>query len=325
MNNHQNRPDSDAADPANIGLRSVCAMRLRHLDAGVAPDGGYELQPGDVIVGRTTGNWLSAMIAELDGYFTHATIYVGDGTVAHAYSSGVSTMAVDELGSHYPDGMAVASPDRSVEQRAMAVAWAMDLATPAPDRPSPQYSGKDLGMAWALLQQVKAIAARRLPTAVPDGPGFAPAGSGDELEPVERFESTCSGFVFRAYSEGANAPLEIVPAPGVLLEDGLLRPADEDDPLWDELANEPVPADADAVAQPSALRRPDWKLWRNRARMMKEALAGWLEAQDEFDKGIPLAQGVTPGDLWCSPDIKERVFHTTHARDVANKVTEHCG
>lgn len=302
------------------GLRTICSLGLRDVEAcDGSGNGPVQLEPGDMIFGRATGNWLSRVITDLDGYWSHSAIYVGGGEVAHAYSAGVHTMALTELAGYYPDGMGMARPGVPEAQRRAAADWAREIATSAgPFHAS--YSGRDLGMAWALLRRVRASAADALPDpddAVDRGLGADVSALDDGLERIEIFESTCSGFVFRAYDQVGDSVLSIVPAPGIELVDGLLRPRDEPD-LWTVLTE---PAERSVLAPASATMRN----WAVKAEMMADALKGWLDSQDQLDEGIPLAQGVTPADLWCSPTVSHRLFFTEHHRQVALAASADCG
>lgn len=320
------------------GLRTICSLRLA--DAGVAapranPGHGAAdadhptdaetltsvLQTGDIILCRCSTSWLSRAIADLDGYWCHAAIYVGYGQIVDAYSGGIGQLSVADILLAYPEGVAVARPEKDESTRAAAAAWARKLANPDPSRPAadPAYSGRDLGLGFALLLQARRTEVDRLP-ALESRASFGVLDS-DDAETPKPFESTCSGLVYRAYAEGANSPLTISTAPGISLgPDERLRVRDGDD-LWSFLNDE---ARIDPAAQPAGPGLSKLMPWVYRARMLADAMTAWVGTWGNLDDGIPIEQGVTPSDLWCSPDVGERFFLTEAQRQVAVDASQGC-
>lgn len=322
--------DLTAATPAAMGtphgrrrLRNICDLGLGDLDV-LDPD---ELQPGDILVFRANNNRLSKLITSLDGYWSHSAIYVGGGDVAHSYTAGIGLMSFETITSHYDEGYAVARPNRTEEQRNAAADYARRIAA----TPDTEYSGRDLGLAFALLARVRIrefLDSLRLP---PEAT-INDEGLGAFFQRAE-VEKTCSGFVYSCYA-GANGgkpgPLAVVPAPGIALRDGLLSvrsnleamtsPAEATDPADMSILAAAMSLGDDDL---ESLARVDWAALKPKLDMFGGAGIAILQNIFSGDE-IPIEAGVTPADLWCSPEIADRWFLTHEGQKIAKIRSEDC-
>ncbi len=306
-------------DRRRSGTRTVCDLDLRSVNT-VATPWADSLEPGDLVLFRGTDNWLSRLITSLDGYWSHSGIYIGGPrmSIAHAATGGVSEVPFDEIQAMYGAGVGIARPARSREQRAKAAAWAIELCEQGRDGHSTAYSGDDLGLAFGILLRARMRGGReKLPPAGDDDVDLDGA-TNEGMVPA--FSSTCSGFVYQCYSEGAGEALTVEPAPGLLIEDGKLC-FPEGPSLFDELFNnETDPGDPDLEALP----RPDWGAWRDRARLVADAAASSTSVL-LLQNDVELEKGVSPADLWCSPDIGDRWFLLEQHQTMALEATKDCG
>lgn len=302
----------DIKPERGAGIRSVCDLNLtsaEHLNAESAIED--QLEPGDLILFRNTDNALSRLIASLDGYWCHSGIYVGDGVIVHAALAGVGEVGVGGLIEAFPEGMALARPAQSPELRARAAAWARDLADPGNNVKPARYSGRDLGLAWTLLSRAeKRGGLAVLPENDDEDDDAAAAG-----ESSNNYESTCSGLAYRAYAEAAEA-LEIVTAPGIVNEDGRLRLLTEDEALAGALSSDVEEA---VAAGPMGDTITTWKRKANLLLQAGRARASLVE-----DGSIPIHQGVSPADLWCSPSIAYRAFLKPEHAALAKEACADC-
>ncbi len=308
-------------DGTSTGTRTVCDLGLQETQVlpGDTPT-AQTLEPGDILLCRSDGHWLSDLISGLDGYWTHSALYCGESTVVHAYTAGVGEVDLEAFIGNYPAGVAVARPRRTPAEREAAARFARDLA--AADPKTVQYSGWDLGVAFAALRRARARGAWRSLPPVDEGleSVLRLPWSADD---VTEFCSTCSGLVYRCYSDGADAALEITPAPGLAVEDGRLVFPDEEDDLYRAVIEETAPGE-EGAPELEGVGRPDLRAWRDRVELIGGALAGWAFFAADDDRSVPLERGVSPADLWCSDDIDQRWFvSATHAQEAA-KATAGC-
>ncbi len=303
-------------------MRTACDLALDTVDA--FPDSTAleeALEPGDIVVCRNADHWMSQIITNLDGYWSHSALYVGQGEILHAASGGVAYDRLDTFAARYPAGVGVARPDRPVEDRRGAAEWARALVATSPDgsdEPVTRYSGRDLGIAFALLLRARASGARRLEPldAVEEG-----------LESMLRpggFSSTCSGFVYQAYAEGLQDPLEIVPAPGLRVEDGEFYFPDGDD-LYRSLI-EDSPHEGGELGEPEleGLGLPTIWAWRNKAALFGGLAVGWATTMVPTNRRVPIEKGVSPADLWCSPEIANRWYLSPDHATLAYEAVADC-
>ncbi len=262
------------------------------------------LEPGDILLCRSTNHWLADLISGLDGYWTHSAIYGGDGRVVHAFTAGVGTVDLGEFVDRYPGGIGVARPSFGAVDRAEAADFARILAALDGTDDEAKYSGWDLGVAYALLRRARDRGAPPIPIEELEILDWLP-WRGDD---IEQFAATCSGMVYRCYSDGAEYPLRIEPAPGLEVEDGMLVFPDDVD-LYSAAAADGT-ADEAWAPDLEGIGRPNFEYWRKRILLVGGALAGWAFFAAEEDRSVPLVKGVTPSDLWCSPDVDARWFLT---------------
>ena len=201
--------DTDAYGP---GTRSVCDLGLQTTLALPAdtPLAG-SLEPGDIILCRNVGGWLGDLIAGLDGYWTHSALYCGDSRVVHAYTAGVGEVDLETFVAKYPVGVGGGPAEPNVSGANSCGPVRSDLCAADPE--TVDYSGWDLGVAFAALRRARARGGwRRLPPV--DG-GLEsmerlPGGEGK----IREFSSTCSGLVYRSYREGSRRCAVHNPGPG---------------------------------------------------------------------------------------------------------------
>jgi len=282
--------------------------------ADYVSDRSAGLELGDIVVGRGAGSWISRLITALDGYWSHASIHVGDGLVAEANSHGICTTSIDRFIARYPEGVARARTRFPTTVRSAAAGWARDLAGGRGGQSAGKYSGRDLGMAFALLLRARARGGlEQLPVLTAES----------DLEGIfssDGFKSTCSGLVYRAYRDGGGVELNIVPAPGILVhDDGRLSFPDEDD-LFERLTAEDQGLQTLESLLPG---RSDMEAWRDKARLLAGAAAGWVSLVPK-DRTVAVESGVTPGDLWCSPDVTQRRFFSADHAATALSAIAHC-
>lgn len=264
------------------GIRHFCDLRL----AESATSTPLSLEPGDIIFAKTMSNPLSRLIGRLDGWWCHTAIALGGDLVVHSSSTGISSLSIHELVDRYEAGVAVARPNLDAEARQLSANWAeQSLGAEA------GYGASDLGIAFSLLWR-----AFRQPAAVEL---YDEIYRDEALNPVgdwrARVTSTCSGFAYRAYAEGAASPLEIDPAPGVRLVEGMLYAPDRE-----ELVNEAI----EQTEHQESLG-DEFRLGRIGLRSSAQAVRELL-----VDEPVPLRIGVTPADVWMSPTHESRWFIT---------------
>ena len=297
------------------GVRTVQDLGFDEVDV-LAEDGEPAdlLEPGDILLCRGTNNWLSDLISSLDGFWTHSAVYGGDGLVVHAYTAGVGTIGIADFLARYPGGVGVARPAFSAAERAEAAEFARTLAALDGTDDEARYSGWDLGVAYALLRRARERGAPVLRGG--DGLEFLDwlPWCGDD---VEYFAATCSGMVYRCYSDGADYPLSITPAPGLAVEDQMLIFPNNKD-LYSAAAEAAV-IDEKLASDLERIGRPDLGHWRDRFLLVGGALAGWAFFASDDKRSVPLVKGVTPSDLWCSPDIAQRWFVTREHAEIARR------
>ena len=316
--------DSAEASRSNdhgSGTRSVCDLGLQQTAALPSNEPLADLlEVGDLLLCRSTGNWLSDLIAGLDGYWTHSALYCGNSTIVHAYTAGVGQVGLDKFVGTYPDGLAVARPSRSLAEREAAAKCALDLAEADPGDVA--YSGWDLGVAFAVLRRAQARGAWR---SLPGDDGLE---SMEHMlwnrDGITEFSSTCSGLVYRCYSEGAKAPLKITPAPGLDVEDEQLVFPTDDEALYKAAVAETA-AGEEWAPELEGFGRPDLSRWKDKFLLIGGALAGWAFYAAADDRSVPLKQGVSPSDLWCSDDISQRWFVSDEHAKKATEATSGCG
>lgn len=295
------------------GIREICDLQLRN--APHEPE--RPLEPGDIIVAKSTGSTLSKLIARFDGWWTHSAISLGADRVAHAHAGGMSIVSLAQFKATYEHGLAVARPKLDAASRSQAAQWAASIAKGHDPHSGTAidtiYDEGDLGVAFSLLWR----AARQ--------PGIeelreiveSDLESADEPDERPVLSATCSGFVYRCYSEGSTAPLEIDPAPGVRIDNGHLVVPTRD-ALLDELRGT-------ATEESPGLDKATLERWQTTLGIavggIAAAVAGSIAKQP-----VPLAQGVTPMDLWMSPtvgtDSADRWF--IRGIDLARDATAKC-
>lgn len=250
----------------------------------VAEDEKWEdvLELGDLVL--TLGSKpLSRFIQRMDGFFSHTTLYIGDGHVAEAARKGVQAVPIEEL--RGSASMAMARPSLPKHVRDAAAAWADAQTARSRGGDAIDYGSADLGQAFAILLRAHFFPGRD------DAPHITEQDMETILEAEERAiverdgaeeTSTCSGFAWRAYAECEGA-MPIVPAllEGVLVgDDGRVR------------------STVSRVPEPRARMNPLWfKAFPAAAKLLADT-----------DKGVLLSDAIGPGDLWCSPTVGRRRF-----------------
>lgn len=301
--------------PGNERMRTICDLDLRSADVRDKA----ELEPGDIVVFRANNNWISKLISSLDGYWSHSSIYVGDGNVAHAYSSGIGVMPLETVAGYYDEGYATARPNRTAAQRAAAAREARKLAATR----GAEYSGRDLGLAFAMLCRVKMRSLLDAHFGFPPDDGLETIDGLEALLTRADVEMTCSGFVYACYAAANDpAPLAIEPAPGLELRGGSLfvRKDLESAGSIDEMTIYEAMQIDDGL---EGFELPNWKALKSKLGLLAEA--GFGIAKNMVDgESVSIEAGVTPGDLWCSPEIAERWFLDEAGRTIASVRSEHC-
>lgn len=311
---------SPAGQPERVGVRTVCDLNLRDIDLRDHD----QLEPGDIVVFRNQDNWMSKVITALDGHWSHASIYVGGDRIAHAHAGGIDTAPLADV-AEGKEGYAAARPDLPKEVRDRAAQRAVELA----DLPGTQYSGHDLGLAFAVLCRLKLEEVKQVLA------DFDPDDIGDEgLEGLGGFEGfrdlwtraevehTCSGFVYECYARGTQ-PLSIVPARGIQVENGMLVFGITNDESYMEAlaAIDDIEDDEDAD-DGLELALTDWAKWKPQLKFLAKVGVGMVGLID--NGGVPLGKAVTPADLWCSPTIGDRWFLDQNGRAIALDLSQHC-
>lgn len=329
--------------------RSVCDFGLDRLPS-VSPERRWAdvLEPGDVLFFRTEHSLVSRVICLVDGYWSHTAIYLGDDRIAHTTMVGLRTDSLRDFATGYNDGIAFARPPRTKGQREAAAAWAEDKA--GKEAAATGFAGDHLGVSLGLLLLPRIRAVLR------EVPGLdlknirrfdwsvarrvaAIAGLGGD---PDRFDGTCSGFVYRAYSEGAGAPLEISTVPGLDRrgEQIYLSEPNADNARWMEgLGGSEPPArfedEPDPVIDPAIawavnpnVKGTDLKQVTNPGLLqmvltfVPAAVFGFAKVY-VTDLGVEVADAVTPGDLWLSPEPPTTSgFLTEHHRREAEHEIE---
>lgn len=317
---------SSASSANEPGIRSVCDLGLRIVPS-VDEDMSFEaMEPGDIVFFRTSSNWLSRLITSLDGYWSHTALYVGDGLVAHVAIGGASVLPLEQMVGMYSDGVAFARPERSRQERFRAAEWASNFSPENPNRPLSKYSGSDLGLAFGLLCRAKANGGRERLPPVEDGDTEFLSDEfliDDGLESVSGkkiFESTCSGFVYQCYDQDSATPLEIEPAPGLRVEDGRLF-FPEGPALMDELLAEEPPGATDEALE--GLFDINWREMKDRAHFVAEVATSTIKFAIASG-GVAIHDGVSPADLWCSPEVAGHHFLRQDHLDKALVAASHC-
>lgn len=287
------------------GIRTVCSLPLRD----VPVDG--VVRAGDLVFCRSEDRAVSRLIAAMDGYWTHVALATGGDRVAHASALGVGRSTIGELRHHYGDGMAVASLDVDDDARGRAVDWALDKAGDEL-RPPADYAWDNLGTTFALLLRARERGAvERLPGL--DAETVREIEGLDGLESFREAHGTCSGFVYAAYAEGgASAPV-IVPAPGLTVADGELRFPEG-------------PSAGEVLAAVDGLEGTVGDTLASWGRLVGIAVSvarGWTAVR-LGDPSVPIEDGVTPGDLWCSPDVVRRGHLTDEDQAAALEDVDDC-
>lgn len=284
MLHHDQKKAEAMTDPIQVGTRTICDMQL----LPAATNHKLEVEPGDIIVCKTRKNPLSRLIGKLDGWWCHTAIATSSTNVVHASSAGITCASIADLRDSYEAGLGIARPKRTQEQRAAAAEWALDLA----DKKI-AYGANDLGTAFSLLWRASLqpssselydqVAGKRVLAA-------------DEADWRKKYETTCSGFAYRAYAEGATSLLKICPAPGIRLEDGKLIVPDREALLKE--AERALEAESDS----------DKKVLSDEVRLARIGIAGSVQAAKALflNEPVPLEVGVTPADIWTSPDHDHR-------------------
>ncbi len=286
------------------GLRTVWDMELRDVPAAESDaDAISRLEPGDIILCRSESSWVSRTVAAFDGYWSHATLYTGDGRVAEASISGVGATSVDQLRQRYPVGLAVVRPEADTDTRARAARWAHDLlAGPGEKR----YSGFDLGLVYVMLRRASGE----------DAVAAIPPPTGWELEGIagrSMYESTCSGLVFRSYLHGGALELPIRVAPGLHVADGKIMLGPEPSAVELLATDQLVEQDFSQVGRRlSALRE--------RVRILTDAVGGIAKGWAEGE--VDVERAVSPGDLWLLTEHEQRFFFSPADAQHARELTE---
>lgn len=279
------------------GVRDICDLDFassRALDGNVAAS--EVLRPGDIVFCKTSKRWISRKIAKLDGYWSHSALYVGViggvPSVAHAQAPGIVIEPLDEVSGRYRDGVAFGRPFAADPALGQAAAkWAIELEGDAESQT--MYSGMDLGEAYMILRRADRAVVERLMAAEEQLESF---GRKRNDEPFKSFESTCSGFVYRCYSEGARTHPPIVTSPGIELRDGCLY----------VLGDSRLLDDADQASDAQEGIGKSVLGYLRMARKLAQAGRGMLASLS--DNSIAVERGVTPNDLWMGTDKSSRIF-----------------
>ncbi|MFV0257554.1 MAG: hypothetical protein ACK5PP_03770 [Acidimicrobiales bacterium] len=262
------------------GLRTVHDLDLDRVDAARDDDDAISwLQTGDILVARRESSWASRVIGALDGYWSHAALYVGNGELVETGINGATITPAAIFRSRYPAGVGAIRPALPSEDGAGAAAWARRLANGIGRG---RFAGYDHGLAHLMLRRARGRQALAALAAVND------AGLDATIAP---FRSTCAGLVYQSYRYGSGVALDIRVAPGLELVDGVLRLGPEA-----EIADLIAPgAGPDGPLDGAGLTR-----WIHPLGALRRA-AGPV-AGDVGDTGslstMPVEDGVTPGDLW---------------------------
>lgn len=276
------------------------------------------LRPGDLIFCRQEKALTTLLIEQLDGFFTHVGVYVGNGRMVHSFAEGVVEWELTpEFVGHY-SCLAIARPNvRSEVTRAKVATWARDQVHSGPAKIP--FGAVDLGQACALLARGRMLLWRRLlpkPTAADIDGAIEKAQELIELSEVnnEEVRSTCAGFSWRSW-ESAEAPITPRLARGLLISQGLLRTWDNEDPSVLEWLLDGAETESSSSGLP-LLDKKELERYKAFAQLAVKALPG-LGRMLNPGKAVPLHEAVAPGDLWCSPSMGERFFLTAAHRDRA--------
>lgn len=312
-------------------------------DAGVGaePSGSIDdeaamaavLEPGDLLLCRGSAR-VSKIITSLDGWWSHTAMYVGTapGTdrsgrehpdvphVVHSYPLGVIHHPLWQLVDHYAaGGVARVRPDFDLECRTNAAEIAIARAAPlreidgrgrAPG--ATKFGSVDLWTAAFVLARAGMRRSRRRIVRLVrdlDEPTIAEADIDELMEVAQerrlRYEpdqidgrehprghpATCAAFAWRCYREAGE---EIRPCllRGVKVKNGRLY--QEDETVIEALLGHAPLTMLSTPVDP--LDEPQWRTW-SRFGLAAVTAAPFLLS------GTTLDDGISPSDLWCSPNM----------------------
>lgn len=324
------------------------------------PDADWStlLQCGDVIFCRSTGV-LGNIIERADGFWTHCAIVIdpAEGLVAHAQGAGLNQMTFDDLKQEYPGGLAAARPAYGERSGADAATWAeQNSAKPKPAAgqvaspviASPviegveirDYGMRELALAFVVLTRSAMTWRRQKEPISPDQ--MTELLDAADAVVAERREgdidddlSTCSGFVWRSYLEGAGKRILPSIKEGVIVKNGELRAAVDfaDDAAelaalatWADGLDASTDGDVPQARQlyarstkddDSSGATPSWSSQVMGLLKLVPRLFPGLALLAQPWKGVALNDGITPGDLWCSPSLRGRIFLNVAAAEAA--------
>jgi hypothetical protein len=297
------------------GVRDKCSLEIGDVpDAADQADLRSKLRAGDIVLFKTSDNWLSRVITTLDGYWTHAGIIVDteadDGPhVVHAVVPRPIQQPLSVVAQAKNDGFAVGRPTACVDNPDLgieAAEWALRFADPANE--NTVYGGSELGEACALLLRGN-IAAVRLEA---DGYKEAATDEWDVVDDYPEFEGTCSGLVYQCY-ERAGHKLAFEPAPGLWRdeESDTIRTRDRSDFV--------VPGDRELVRAESLQRFSTMAFY---ARLLGKAAPAFLSGITRTE--LAVASGISPADLWTTTDPATRLFGSAEYGRMARDFVSDC-